>query len=94
LDYLEKSGSYDEFQGFFKDSAARELFETILEHLVFCVKKKACSQKDAELLLTQSVINFMCTEIEISFIQSYIKDAINRMIKAFDTPTPRETQGP
>lgn len=52
LDFIEKSGSLEDFQGFFKDEGARMLFNEILEHFVYCVKRKAVTQKDAEYLLS------------------------------------------
>ena len=51
LDFIENSGSLNEFQGFFKQDCIKLLFELILEHLAHCVKKKAAAQKDAEYLL-------------------------------------------
>ena len=90
LDHIEKSGSFDDFSGFFKGTV-KDLFEAILDHFVFCIKKKACSQKDAEVLLTKSVVNFACTEIEVSFIQSYTRDALSRALRATETPRHSES---
>ena len=43
LDSIEMSGSLDNFQGFFSDNNAKQLFKITLEHFVFCIKKKACT---------------------------------------------------
>jgi hypothetical protein len=43
LDFIEKSGSMDDFQGFFKEEGPKKLFELILEHFVYCIRKKACT---------------------------------------------------
>jgi len=51
LDFIEKSGSLDDFQGFFKDPNAKSIFDEILDHFVYCIKRKACTQKDAETLI-------------------------------------------
>jgi len=42
LSFIDKSGSLDDFPGFFADPKVRQLYETIAEHLAFCVKKKVC----------------------------------------------------
>ena len=83
LDSIENSGSV---QGFFTESSsAKTLFKLILEHLVFCVKRKACQQKDAEHLLAQCVINFKATAFEQNFISGFLNDALKRAIQG-ETP--------
>ena len=53
-----------EFKGLFRDKDVKDLFDIMLKHFVFCIKKKAVKQKDAEILLTQAVTNFMAKEVE------------------------------
>ena len=89
LDFIEKSGSIDDFNDFFKDQGPKQLFEIILEHFVYCIKKKACTQKDAEYLLIQCVINFKSTDFEQNFIRSYLSDALKRGLGVVEAPTPR-----
>jgi hypothetical protein len=52
LDFIGNSGSLEDFGGFFKDTNVKSLFEEVLDHFVYCIKKRAMGQKDAEVLLT------------------------------------------
>lgn len=89
LDSIELSGSLDNFQGFFSDNNAKQLFKITLEHFVFCIKKKACTQKDAEQLLVQAVINFKATELEIQVVKNYLISALKQGLGLIDVQTPR-----
>ena len=80
LDFIDNSGSLGEFQGFFKDKNSKQLFEIILDHFVYCIKRKSCSQKDGEYLLSQCVINFKSTEFETNLIRNYLSDTLKRAI--------------
>lgn len=74
MEAIENSGSLGAFQGFFsQDSNAKTLFRLILDNLVYCIKKKACSQKDAEALLCQSVLNFQVTDWDKINFQNYLQ---------------------
>lgn len=64
LDHIENSGSLTGFQGFFKEKQVKQLFEEIFDHFVYCIKRKASTQKDAEHLLCQCVLNFKSTPLE------------------------------
>ena len=85
LDFIEKSGSMDDFQGFFKDKQLKLLFDEILEHFIYCIKRKACTQKDAELLMAQCCLNFKATPLEHNVIKSYVSDRFKTGLGADST---------
>ena len=86
LNFIDKSSSISDFDGFFKDTQAKQLFDIILKHLAYCIKRKACSQKDAEYLLCQSVINFKTTEFEKEFIKGFFTSRIKQELGIADPP--------
>ena len=62
----------------------------MLEHFVYCIKKQACSEKDAQYLINQCVINFKSTDLEQNHIKNYLKDALKRALSGVsDAATPR-----
>lgn len=61
----------------------------ILEHFVYCIRKKACTQKDADSLLVQCVINFKSTDFEQTFVKKYLSDALKRGLGVIEPQTPR-----
>lgn len=82
------------FTGFFSEStSAKQLFQTVLNHMVYCVKKKGATQKDAEQVLTKAVINFKATAFEYNFIADYLSDTLKRAISG-DQARPSDTSLP
>lgn len=86
LDFIEKSGSLEDFTGFFKDAKVKALFELVLDHLVYCVKRRAMGQKDAEILLSQCVLNFKASPSEANLIKSFVADRVKQALGLAETP--------
>jgi len=93
LDSIEISGSINiDFQGFFRDPQAKKLFELILDHFTFCIKKKVCTEKEVDSILHECVINFDASKLERQQIKNYLKDTLKRaMGGVVETPRLSDT---
>eukprot|EP00347_Sterkiella_histriomuscorum_P003092 403365623 len=80
LVFLEESTDLNDFKGFIRDTSVKQLFDIIMKHFIVCIKKKIAKQKDIELLFTQAVVNFQCSDVEFILIKKYISDSINRAL--------------
>ncbi|CDW71466.1 UNKNOWN [Stylonychia lemnae] len=80
LVFLEDSADLNDFKGLFRDQFVKKLFDIMMKHFIFCIKKKVAKQKDIESLFVQAVINFECTDADYNIIKKQISDQISRAL--------------
>ena len=81
LNFIEESLDLNEFSGLFSDRTVKQILDMIVKHFAAAIRKRKIVQKEAELLITFSVLNFECTsKSEENIIKQCIIDTITQAI--------------
>lgn len=77
----EESGDWGNMSLISKE-VAKQVFDLLVRHYALQVKNSQLIQRDAEILLTEALVNFKCSQGEMNFIKQFIIDRLSAQVKA------------